>query len=139
MQVSHFESHPGVLFKALILLVKDKHSYMCIPARLTLINPTQPIRLELWKALWYYMGHFEKGCSSVCARDWSHKHVPQENFWFQAFWDRFWCCLGVKQQELDDQLPNLVIVLEAFKTLAQFKAVTLQMQQSSRDAQEKFF
>ena len=34
----------------------------------------------------------------------------------------FWCRFGVKQQELDDQLSNLVIVFEAF-TLAQFKGV----------------
>ena len=36
-----------------------------------------------------------------------------ENVGFQTFWDRFWCRFGVKQQELDDQLPNLVIVFEA--------------------------
>ena len=57
-----------------------------------------------------------------CAQDWWHKahevrlqgvcgmwgHVPPG---FQTFWDRF----GLKQQdlELDDQLPNLVIVFEA--------------------------
>ena len=70
-----------------------------------------------------------------CARDCSHKareararsvwHArgdmsPQEDFWFRTFWDRFWCRFGVKQQELDDQLPNLVIVFEA---LARFKGM----------------
>ena len=50
-------SHPGVLFKALILLVKDYtqlYVHICqINPNPTLLNPTQPIRLELWKALWY--------------------------------------------------------------------------------------
>ena len=48
-------SHPGVLFKALILLVKDyTQLYICqINPNPTLINPTQPIRLKLWKALQY--------------------------------------------------------------------------------------
>ena len=53
-----FLSHPGVLFKALILLVKD-YTQLYVHTRQinpnpTLINPTQPIRLELWKALRYY-------------------------------------------------------------------------------------
>ena len=45
------ESHPRVLFKALILLVKD-YTQLYVHTRQinpnpTLINPTQPIRLEL--------------------------------------------------------------------------------------------
>ena len=51
----------------------------------------------------------------------------------------FGAVLGVKQQGLDDQLPSLGIVFEAFKTLVQFKGVALPMQQSSREVQENLF
>ena len=51
------QSHPGVLFKVIILLVKDYtqlYVHICqINPNPTLLNPTQPIRLELWKALRY--------------------------------------------------------------------------------------
>ena len=48
---------------------------------------------------------------------------------------------GVKQQELDNQLPNLVIVFEAFKRSHNLKAwlrFALQRHQSSREAREIF-
>ena len=53
-----------------------------------------------------------------------------------------WCRFGVKQQELDDQLPNLVIVFEAFKhshNLKVWLCFALQRQQSSHEAWENFF
>ena len=54
----------------------------------------------------------------------------------------FGAVLGVNQQELDDQLPNLVIVFEAFKRSHNLKAwlcFTPLRQQSSHEAWEKFF
>ena len=39
--------------------------------------------------------------------------LPQENFGFLTFWDRFWCIPGVKLQKLDDLPLNLVVVFEA--------------------------
>ena len=66
-------------------------------------------------------------------------HVPQEKFWFQTFWDRFWCHFGVKLQELNDLLPNLVIVIEAFKRSLNLKTwlrFTPQRRQNSRKAQK---
>ena len=47
----------------------------------------------------------------------------------------FGAVLGVKQQELDDQLPNLLIVFGAKFTLPQFKGVA----QLPSEAQEKIF
>ena len=94
----------------------------------------------------------KRGGSSVHVTDclkhalWGVWHVgdisPQEIFWFQTFWDCFWCRFGVKQQELDNQLPNLVNVFEAFKCSHNLKAwlcFPLQRQQSSCEAQEIFF
>ena len=62
--------------------------------------------------------------------------APRKIFDFR---DRIWCRFGVKQPELDDELPNLV---EAFKRSHNLKAwlrFALQRQQSGRKAREKFF
>ena len=46
-EVSRFELDPGVLFKAVMLLVKDYMHTRQINPNPTVTNPTQPIRLEL--------------------------------------------------------------------------------------------
>ena len=45
----------------------------------------------------------------------------QENVLISDLLKHFWCYFGVKQQELDDQLSNLVILFEAFKHLHNLK------------------
>ena len=46
--------------------------------------------------------------------------LPQENYGFLTWWDRFWCLLVVKLQKLDNLLLNLFGVFEARR----FKGVT---------------
>ena len=40
--------------------------------------------------------------------------LTQENFWFQTFWDRFWCRFGAETAAVGQSTANLVIMFETF-------------------------